>query len=480
MKKKKVVIKKDKNNKKVKLKLVKTEKTLAQRLSLKDETVHFSIAIFLIFITIFLIASAFNFAGPIGEFLYKYLYMFMGIGYYLLPISALIFSITFLKDIEKKFTKIKMFGFGLFLISGLGFIELVFGGGGYLGMIISKTQDYLGAPMAVVLSLIFLIISQVIIFDGIPKINRKKNNIRKVKYSEELSEEEEKKILESSESPKNSTQKLFSFKKDNLNNHSEGDSIEKKEEKKIFKISAFEKNKSEKDGDSMTKKIMENNNKFSDSKVILPPTNLLSKDKGKVNAGDVKERANLIKSTLFSFGISVEIESVSVGPTVTRYSIRPAIGVKVSKIAALNDDLALALAAKSIIIQTPIPGQSLVGIEIPNKIAAMVGAGSLFSSDEFQNSEFDLPLAIGKDIAGKTVVIGMEKTPHMLIAGATGAGKSVTVHAILNSMLYKHGPDSLKFILIDPKRVEMTLYEGIPHLLTPVIKDPKKAILSLR
>lgn len=256
--------------------------------------------------------------------------------------------------------------------------------------------------------------------------------------------------------------------------------IERKEEKKIFKISAFEKNKSKEEAVSMTEKIKSNATIFSKGELVLPPTSLLSKDKGKVDAGDIKERANLIKSTLFSFGISVEIEAVSVGPTVTRYSLRPAVGVKVSKIAALSDDLALSLAAKSIIIQTPIPGQSLVGIEIPNKNATMVGAGSLFSSGEFQNSEFDIPLAIGRDIAGDVSVIGMEKTPHMLIAGATGAGKSVTVHAILNSMLYKHGPDSLKLILIDPKRVEMTLYEGIPHLLTPVIKDPKKAILSLR
>ncbi len=181
-----------------------------------------------------------------------------------------------------------------------------------------------------------------------------------------------------------------------------------------------------------------------------------------------------------SFGIEVEIVDVSVGPTVTRYALSPAKGVRVSKIAALADDLALALAAKSILIQTPIPGESLVGIEIPNKNKIMVGAGSLFGSKAYVQSEFNLPLAIGKDIAGKATIIGLETTPHMLIAGATGAGKSVTVHAILNSLLYKHGPDSLKFILIDPKRVEMTLYNGIPHLLTPVITDPKKAILALR
>jgi S-DNA-T family DNA segregation ATPase FtsK/SpoIIIE len=230
----------------------------------------------------------------------------------------------------------------------------------------------------------------------------------------------------------------------------------------------------------MTEKVTENSLNLFGDKVVLPPLKLLSKDKGKPNAGDIKNNANIIKSTLASFGIAVEIEAVSVGPTVTRYSLRPAHGVRVSKIAALADDLALALAAKSILIQTPIPGQSLVGIEIPNKNKIMVGAGGLFASKEFRNSDFALPLAIGKDIGGKSTIIGWETTPHMLIAGATGAGKSVTVHAILNSMLYKHGPDSLKFILIDPKRVEMTLYNGIPHLLTPVITDPKKAILSLR
>lgn len=479
MKRKKKSVKNTK--KKVKLKLVEPKKTLAERLNLKDETVHFSIAIGLIFITIFLMAAPFGSAGKIGGFIYKNLNLFMGVGYYLLPISSLIFAIDFFRDIKKKITKIKYFGFGLFLVSGLGFIELVFTDkGGWLGGIISGIKNGVGEAMAIIFSILILIISQVIIFDGIPKIKRRKKEVREVQYYDELSDEEEKKILRSSSPQKKETKKFFSSEKETKENPKSEDMEGKKEEKKVFKISAFEKNNSQKESETMTEKIKSSMTSSSDQKVILPPTNLLSGDKGKVNAGDVKERANIIKSTLFSFGISVEIEAVSVGPTVTRYSLRPAVGVKVSKIAALSDDLALALAAKSIIIQTPIPGQSLVGIEIPNKNTATVGAGSLFSSPEFKNSEFDLPLAIGKDIGGNVSIIGMEKTPHMLIAGATGAGKSVTVHAILNSMLFKHGPDSLKFILIDPKRVEMTLYEGIPHLLTPVIKDPKKAILSLR
>jgi S-DNA-T family DNA segregation ATPase FtsK/SpoIIIE len=176
----------------------------------------------------------------------------------------------------------------------------------------------------------------------------------------------------------------------------------------------------------------------------------------------------------------VEIDSVMVGPTVTRYALKPAQGVKLSKIASLNDNLALALAAKSIVIQAPIPGQALVGIEIPNRHTSMVGAGSLFTSDQFENSPFALPLAIGKNIAGDPEVIGLDKAPHILVAGQTGAGKSVTVHALIVSMLYKYGPNMLKFILVDPKQVEMTLYDGIPHLFTPVIIDAKKAILALR
>ncbi len=470
--------KKTQKKKSKKLKLVEKKKTLAEKINVKDETLHFSIAAILFFVAIFMMAAAFKSAGPVGDFLYRNLEKFFGIGYYLVPISFLILAATFFKDIKKQFTKIKFFGILLFIIAGLGFIDIVFEKGGYLGAVISKTQDFLGTGMSIVLSLVILVISQVIIFDGIPKIKRKEKYIE---YSEELSEAEERKIEKSAAAPIKTTQKgLFAKKKqvEKSDDIPEEDKIQKPEEKKTFTISSFEKKKSQTESSKMSEKVQEKSN-YGD-KVILPPVSLLSKDKGKTNAGNIKENAHIIKSTLASFGINVEIEGVSVGPTVTRYSLRPAVGVRVSKIDSLKDDLALALAAKSILIQAPIPGESLVGIEIPNKNKTMVGAGGLFSSEEFVNSQFALPLAIGKDIGGRATIIGMEKTPHMLIAGATGAGKSVTVHAILNSMLFKHGPDSLKFILIDPKRVEMTLYNGIPHLLTPVITDPKKAILALR
>jgi hypothetical protein len=200
--------------KKVKLKLVEPKKTLAEKLNLKDETVHFSMAVGLLFITTFFMASAFESAGPVGDFLYKYLNIFMGVGYYLLPVSSFIFAIVFLKDIKKQFAKVKYFGFGLFLISGLGFIELVFvGNGGWLGEFLANIKDYFGHSMAIILTIVLSIISQIIIFDGIPKIKRNKKEERLVEYSDELSQDEEKRIMMGSSSSERKNKNLFDMKK---------------------------------------------------------------------------------------------------------------------------------------------------------------------------------------------------------------------------------------------------------------------------
>ncbi|MBY0376615.1 DNA translocase FtsK, partial [Patescibacteria group bacterium] len=211
-----------------------------------------------------------------------------------------------------------------------------------------------------------------------------------------------------------------------------------------------------------------------------PPMSLLEEDKGKPNTGDVKANGNIIKRTLANFGIEVEMDEITVGPTVTRYALKPAEGVKLSRIVGLQSDLALALAAHPIRIEAPIPGKSLVGIEIPNKSKSIVGLATLLSDDKFQNSPKPLTIALGRGISGKAVFGNLAKMPHALVAGTTGSGKSVAIHSMITSLLYRNGPDDLKFILIDPKRVELTLYNNIPHLLTPVITDAKKAILALK
>jgi len=216
------------------------------------------------------------------------------------------------------------------------------------------------------------------------------------------------------------------------------------------------------------------------AKYSPPPLSLLAGDKGKPGVGDIKINANIIKRTLQNFGINVEMDEISIGPSVTRYALKPAEGVKLSRIVGLQNDLSLALAAHPLRIEAPIPGKSLVGIEIPNNIKTIVGFGTLLSSNEYQNSNKPLPLSLGKGISGNAHFADLAKMPHLLIAGATGSGKSVVIHTIINSLLFKKPPENLRFIMIDPKRVELTLYNKIPHLLTPVITDAKKAILALK
>jgi S-DNA-T family DNA segregation ATPase FtsK/SpoIIIE len=216
-----------------------------------------------------------------------------------------------------------------------------------------------------------------------------------------------------------------------------------------------------------------------DLKYERPPLNLYEEDSGKPSAGDNKENARLIKRTMQNFGISVEMDEVSVGPTVTRYCLKPAQGVKLNRIAALDKNLAMELSTTTVRIEAPVPGKSVVGVEIPNKTKAMIGLGTMFADAKFQEDKRPLLLAIGKDIAGEPTYADLAKMPHLLVAGMTGAGKSVMVHTLIHSLIYRNSPEELKFIMIDPKKVELAFYQKLPHLYTPVIKEPKKAVQTL-
>lgn len=213
-----------------------------------------------------------------------------------------------------------------------------------------------------------------------------------------------------------------------------------------------------------------------------PTTELLSKlDKKSDENGRKKvlKNASLLEKTLADFGVEAKVNQVTVGPTITRYEIQPSPGVKVSKIVNLTDDIALSLAAKSIRMEAPIPGKSAIGIEVPNENPQMVSVREVLESEEFKKFESPLAMALGKDISGKTVIADIGKMPHMLIAGSTGSGKSVCVNTLISSILYKAKPDEVKLLLIDPKVVELANYNGIPHLLIPVVTDPKKAASAL-
>lgn len=212
----------------------------------------------------------------------------------------------------------------------------------------------------------------------------------------------------------------------------------------------------------------------------LPPFELLEENHAQVDSGNIELNVAIIKKTLADFGIEVEMGEVNVGPTVTQYTLRPATGVKLSQIAALQNDLALALAAPSIRMELPIPGKSLVGIEIPNKATAIVRLREVMQTREFVGHKSKLAFALGRDVSGRAIVDDLAKMPHLLIAGATGTGKSVAINSLFVSLLYRNTPQDVKFIVIDPKRVELNLYNGIPHLLTPVIIDHEKAVNALK
>jgi S-DNA-T family DNA segregation ATPase FtsK/SpoIIIE len=219
---------------------------------------------------------------------------------------------------------------------------------------------------------------------------------------------------------------------------------------------------------------------ISDPNWQAPPLDLLEKKQAPTDAGNIQQNALIIKNTLSEFGIEVEMEGANIGPRVTQYTMKPPSGVKLSKITTLDRDLSLNLAKDKIRIEAPIPGTRSVGVEIPNVKSGDVGLRGILESSEWQNNSNPLTFAVGKDISGQAVVGNLAKMPHLLIAGTTGSGKSVMTNALITSLLYRNSPSDLKFIIIDPKQVEMAQYEDIPHLLTPVITSIEKALSALK
>ena len=423
-----------------------------------QETLQAVFAILSFVLALLSILAAYDKAGFVGEFFFKFLKWLLGLGYFLLPAMLIMLGIAFLKGIKRKFQMSKLIGALLFFFSGLGLVELLVAReGGVLGYyiahpLISLIEVYATAAVLIACVAISILITFEMHFtlehlmfwnwfkkEEIEGGNKKDDDLEAAPLIENKLQKEQYRIAEQ------------------VQNTKKPEKISKDEEQDI---------------------VM--NRAYSLKAFTPPPLSLLEKDRGKPETGDIKANANIIKRTLQNFGISVEMDEISIGPSVTRYALKPAEGVKLSKIVGLNNDLALALAAHPIRIEAPIPGKSLVGIEIPNTTKTTVGLATLLSSDEYQESDKPLLISLGKGISGKSYFGNLAKAPHMLIAGATGSGKSVTIHAVITSLLFRNSPENLKFIMIDPKRVELTLYNKIPHLLTPVITDAKKAILALK
>ncbi|MCX6719242.1 MAG: DNA translocase FtsK, partial [Candidatus Taylorbacteria bacterium] len=409
----------------------------------------------------------------VGDFSFIQLTKLFGIGYYMIPVILIMFAITSIRGIKNKFQLSKAIGALVLFISGLGLIHIVStNAGGIAGKWIAMPLVSLLASWASMAILITLIIVSIfIIFEASFTLEqlafwrwfRKEEGGAKDKAKTEMDKDEEaaiEKAVAGADNPSANNRRGID---------SAAPKLIKRDDSK--KGSPFD----EEDGmfaPAVQAPLL--------TPFVAPPLSLLEKDRGKPETGDIKYNANIIKRTLQNFGITVEMDEISIGPSVTRYSLKPAEGIKLSRIVALNNDLSLALAAHPIRIEAPIPGKSLVGIEVPNTAKTTVGLASILASPNYQDSEKPLLASLGKDITGNAHFCNIGKAPHMLIAGATGSGKSVAIHAIITSLLYRNSPEGLKFIMIDPKRVELTLYNKIPHLLTPVITDPKKAILALK
>ena len=418
-------------------------------------------AIAFVVLGIFFTLSLFDFAGMVGSWAHAALDFLFGGGAYLAPFVCgfYVYALLNPKDDDQVSTS-KIFGIALLFITALAFLALYKeGAGGIAGWLLEAPLAYLmgGVATGVTLAGIFIGATLLTFNAGLhlPSFLKKKE-------IEEVSSD-----IEQLEIPEDLDQNDSEKDEEPEEEDAASDSPAKKSKKIAQKLGLT------KDTDFMVSNFI--------GTYAPPPLSLLAKDgKGKAKVGDVKANANIIKRKLKTFKIDVEVEEVTIGPTVTRYALKPAEGVRVAKIAGLQSDLELALSASPLRIEAPIPGKALVGIEVPNISKAMVGLAALLKSPEYTDSPKPLIVALGRDITGKAHFANVAKMPHTLIAGTTGSGKSVTIHTMVTSLLFRNSPEQLRFIMVDPKRVELTLYNEIPHLLTPVITDAKKAILSLK
>jgi len=404
-------------------------------------------AILFLCLALILILSSFDLAGPIGKLIFKVFDYLLGWGYFVLPILFLLISFNFFRSLTEKInlTTFTFQGCFFILLSILSLVEIFANDkGGVIGSIGALLKNYLGFWATLIIYIAVLVSGFLLVLNIPLRFSRKEEDREEEPEISPFPEPIEKEVISESE------QMI-----EEVSNKKQKD--EKLREEK--KMRAFITSKS--------------NYKF-------PTLDLLETESIRPRVGDIRANANIIKRTLENFGIDVEMGEVNVGPTVTQYTLKPAEGVKLSSLTALQNDLALALAAHPLRMEAPIPGRSLVGIEVPNKSISLVRLGSLLKESDFQKTASSLSFALGRNVKGEALLANLSKMPHLLIAGSTGSGKSVCIHSILSSFLFKNSPETLRLILIDPKRVELSHYNEIPHLLTPVITDYKKVLPALR
>lgn len=449
-------------------------------ISMKEGTKRAMIAILFFLLAILTIFSAVGKGGVAGEFLKEFFTYLFGIGFYILPIVLLVLGVNHVKSEENRLPRLQLFGGAALVLFSLALISLSHGDAGVVGQIVAwpfvKLFDVIAAAIVVGG---LLIISIFVAFDDEPDLHAMwskfvhflKSPLRWKKNTDELTADSLQ-VTGEFQTQEEVQQEPLPLPEEEITIDLKAERAREAREKENERKSAKKKTEDDEAADYTLAAVNAN--------FTLPPLDLLEGDKGKPNVGDIKSNANIIQRTLANFGIIVEMDEVTIGPTVTRYALKPAEGVKLARIVGLQNELALSLAAESIRIEAPIPGKSLVGVEVPNKGKATVGLASMLSDEKYKSGGKPLTVALGKGLSGKPVFGNLAKMPHALIAGTTGSGKSVAIHTIITSLLYRNAPEDLRLIFVDPKRVELTLYNGIPHLLTPVITDAKKCILALK
>jgi S-DNA-T family DNA segregation ATPase FtsK/SpoIIIE len=449
--------------------------------------------------------------GAIGGFVARVLSSLTGDGKYLMPLLLIIWGVKLLFGSRFSFFNHRMPGLVILVLSALAFFHLRISiefwtlpagfagyGGGAIGAVLAISFNYLfglkgsyiilatlfftGIVLATQLSLAQIIASGFVWFKK--KYLGFKERI--VDFIYVTVEERE----------QNNTNQLEASRQQEFHQNDRQKEVHLEEQGERSGLGEKAKNKQNKAKATVGKKypdIMDNPDSVEDfleilkdnpqKDFILPPISILQRNiqlKSIRMEKDITEKVKLLEETLASFGITIKVNQVSKGPAITRFEMQPAPGIKVSKIVSLADDIALALAASSIRIEAPIPGKAAVGIEIPNKEIGIVTFREVIESGDFQQANSKLTIAFGKDIAGNPVIADLQSMPHLLIAGATGSGKSVCMNTVIASLLYKATPKELKLLMIDPKMVELTNYNSIPHLIAPVVTDSKKAAVSLK
>src|SRR3989344_2701441 len=427
---------------------------------LRSETKHSIFAIGAFVLGLVFVLSYFDKAGVAGTVINKIFGSLFGNGYLLAPFLFFFAAFSFFRSIKPNLVAHAIVGTTLFLISSLGAMTVVCGGktGGYIGYFVSlpllRFFDFsvsLIALVGIAIISILIMLNAPLAIKSLWRKNKEEKEVE-VHINQMNSVDDEKTNKEEREKTEEKIKKETGGKK-------EGSGTKKEEDDLPEMKMDFKKGR---------------------SNFVSPPLSLLEGDRGKSSSGDIKANANIIKRTLQNFGIDVEMGEINIGPSVTQYTLKPAEGVKLSRIIGLQSDLSLALAAHPLRIEAPIPGRSLVGIEMPNSAKTTLGLASLFKEEGYAKSDLPLIVSLGRDVAGKAIFANVAKMPHLLVAGATGSGKSIYIHSFITSLIYRNPPESLRFIMIDPKRVELTVYNNIPHMLTPTIIETKKAIIALK